>query len=159
MQKITTFLWFDSQAEEAVNFYCSLFENSKIVTVSRYGETGPGEPGRVMTMVFELAGQRFIALNGGPYPTGTPALSLMVDCKDQAEVDRLWDALVENGARPMQCGWITDAYGIPWQIVPERLPELLSDPDEEKADRVMAAMMKMVKIDVPELERAYAGAP
>ncbi|MDQ6929155.1 MAG: VOC family protein [Candidatus Eremiobacteraeota bacterium] len=157
MQKIKTFLWFDHQAEEAVKFYCSLFEGSGILDVSRYGDVGPGEPGRVMTIAYRLAGQEFIALNGGPYPTGTPALSLFVNCKDQAEVDKLWDALLANGGSAQQCGWLSDKYGIPWQIIPERLSELLGDDDPERAQRAMEAMLKMIKIDVPALEKAAAG--
>lgn len=157
MQKISTFLWFDTQAEEAATFYCSLFADSKITHVSRYGEVGPGEDGKVMTVSFTLAGQEYIALNGGPHFQFTPAISLFVHCKDQAEVDRLWDALLADGGAPSQCGWLTDKFGLSWQIVPERMMELMSDPDEEKSQRVMDAMMKMIKLDVPTLEKAYAG--
>lgn len=156
-QKITTFIWYESQAEEAVKFYCSLFEDSKIVHENRYDDAGPGESGSVMTLTFQLAGQEFIALNGGPYPTGTPAISLFVRCKDQAEVDRLWDAFLANGGTPQQCGWLSDKYGIPWQIIPERFLELMSDDDDAASQRVMAAMLKMIKLDVPTLEKAFAG--
>lgn len=157
MQKITTFLWFDTQAEEAANFYCSLFPDSNVTHVSRYGEVGPGEDGKVMTVSFTLAGNEYTALNGGPHYSFTPAISLFVHCKDQAEVDTLWDKLSANGGTPVQCGWITDKFGLSWQIVPDRLMELMSDDDEEKSQRVMDAMLKMVKIDIPTLERAYAG--
>ena len=157
MQKIATFLWYDHQAEEAVNFYCSLFADSKITQVSHYGEAGPGASGSVMTITFQLAGQEFIALNGGPYAAATPALSLYVHCENQAEVDRLWDAFLARGGTPQQCGWLVDKYGIPWQIVPDRLIELIGSADTEKSQRAMAAMMKMIKIDIPTLEKAYAG--
>lgn len=158
MQKITTFLWFDKEAEEAANFYCSLFKNSKITDVSRYGEAGPGEPGTAMTVSFELDGQAFIALNGGKQEWSfNPSVSLMVHCKDQAEVDHFWNGFLNSGGTPDKCSWLTDKYGLSWQIVPERLMELLSDSDRAKAQRVMQAMLQMTKIEVPELERAYAG--
>jgi predicted 3-demethylubiquinone-9 3-methyltransferase (glyoxalase superfamily) len=157
MQKVTPFLWFDTQAEEAATFYVSLFNNAKITTVSHYGEVGPGEPGSVMTVEFELDGQRFIALNGGPEFSFTEAYSMFVDCKDQAEVDRLWTALTADGGEPGPCGWLKDKYGLSWQIAPSVLLQMLKDPDAVKAQRVMAAMMEMSKIDVPALRRAYDG--
>jgi predicted 3-demethylubiquinone-9 3-methyltransferase (glyoxalase superfamily) len=156
-QKITPFLWFDNQAEEAVNFYISIFANSKILQIARYGDAGPGPAGSVMTLSFQLEGQKFVALNGGPVFHFTPAISFVVDCKTKEEVDRLWDALTADGGKPGQCAWLTDRYGISWQIVPTRLVELLTDPDPEKANRVMQAMMQMTKIDIAALEAAYAG--
>ncbi|GAP12616.1 uncharacterized protein conserved in bacteria [Longilinea arvoryzae] len=156
MQKITPFLWFDDQAEEAARFYTSIFKNSKINAISHYGESGPRPAGMVMTVSFQLEGQEFTALNGGPEFKFNPAISLYVDCKTQAEVDFLWEKLCEGG-RPDQCGWLTDRYGISWQIVPTTLTELLQDRDAEKAGRVMQAMLKMTKIDIAELQRIYAG--
>jgi predicted 3-demethylubiquinone-9 3-methyltransferase (glyoxalase superfamily) len=156
-QKITPYLWFIDRAEEAMLFYTSIFKNAKVGEVSRYGEGGPGEPGKVMSVTFELEGQQFMALNGGPHFSFTPAISLFVNCETQAEVDELWDKLIEGG-EPSQCGWLTDKFGLSWQIIPEALGEMLNDKDHEKSQRVMQAMMKMVKIDVPTLERAYAGA-
>jgi len=155
-QKITPFLWFDGQAEEAARFYTSIFKNSSLGDVSRYGPEGPGPAGSAMTVSFTLEGLNFTALNGGPEYKFTPAISLYVDCKTQEEVDYLWDRLVEGG-RPDQCGWLVDRFGVSWQIVPSALIELLGDPDREKAGRVMQAMLKMVKIDIAELRRAYAG--
>ena len=157
MQKITPFLWFDSQAEEAANYYVSVFRNSKIRRTSRYGEAGPGPKGSVMTVEFELDGNEFVALNGGPHYQITPAVSFVVNCKDQADVDYYWDKLTVGGM-PVQCGWLTDKFGVSWQVVPTRLSELLVDPDKSKAQRVMAAMMKMVKLDVPTLEQAARAA-
>ena len=159
MQKIVTFLWFDDQAEEAMNFYVSIFRNSKIGQVSRYGEGSRGEPGKVMTASFELDGQPFTALNGGPHFKFNEAVSFYVDCDDQAEVDRLWDALISGGGSPSQCGWLKDRYGVSWQIVPAALSRLLSDPDKGRAERAMAAMLKMTRIDVAALEAAAAGPP
>jgi predicted 3-demethylubiquinone-9 3-methyltransferase (glyoxalase superfamily) len=153
--KITPFLWFDTQAEEAMHFYVSIFENSKIIGVSRYGKSGPGPDGSVMTATFELDGQRFVALNGGPHYTFTPAISFAVRCETQAEVDRLWDQLLEGGGKPNRCGWLNDKYGLSWQIVPEALPRLLQDPNPAKASAVMQAMLKMDKIDVALLQQAY----
>src|SRR5471030_1104503 len=153
MQKLTTCLWFDNQAEEAMNFYVSIFNNSEIGEVSRYGEAGPGEPGSVMVAMFTIEGQRFMALNGGPHYHFTPAISMYVDCKDQSEVDALWDKLIEGGT-PIRCGWLTDKFGLSLQIIPKQLTELLQDPDPEKSGRVMQAMLKMVKIDVAGLQRA-----
>jgi predicted 3-demethylubiquinone-9 3-methyltransferase (glyoxalase superfamily) len=154
MQKITTFLWFDNQAEEAATHYTSIFDNSRIVNVQRYGPAGPGEPGTVMTVTFELAGQQFIALNGGPEFTFTEAVSLSVDCATQDEVDELWAKLTDGGEEG-PCGWLKDKYGLSWQINPRQLSELLSDPDPVKSDRVMKAMLGMKKIDIQGLVDAY----
>ena len=156
MQKITTFLWFNDKAEEAAKFYVSLFKNSKIDTVGRYGDAGPGPRGSVMTVNFTLDGQQFIALNGGPVFSFTPAISLLVNCETQEEVDRLWDKLLEGG-KPDRCGWLKDRYGLSWQIIPTALGKLMSDPDPQKSRRVMEAMLKMDKIDSRKLEEAYAG--
>ncbi|MFJ1708059.1 VOC family protein [Kitasatospora sp. NPDC088346] len=157
-QKITTFLWFDHQAEEAARFYTSLFADSRIVEVQRYGDVGPGKAGSVMTVVFELGGQRYVALNGGPLFPFTEAISLQVNCDDQAEVDRLWAALTEGGGQESDCGWLKDRYGLSWQITPRRLMELLGDPDRAGAQRAMQAMLRMRKIDIRTLEDAYADA-
>lgn len=157
MQKITTFLWYDHQAEEAARFYTSLFDDSRIVSVQHYGEAGPGVPGTVMVVEFHLAGQRFLALNGGPVYTFNEAMSLSVDCASQAEIDRLWAALTADGGEPGPCGWLKDRYGVSWQIVPTRLTEMLADPDQEKAQRAMAAMLGMKKLELPALEAAFAG--
>lgn len=154
MQKITPFLWFDDNAEEAVNFYVSIFKNSKITDIARYGEGGPGKPGQVMTMAFQLEGQNFLALNGGPEFNFTEAISFYVDCADQAEVDRLWKKLTEGGEES-QCGWLKDKFGVSWQIVPSILVKLLSDPDPVKSQRVMQAMLQMSKIDIGLLQKAY----
>ena len=154
MQKITPFLWFNDQAEEAMNFYTAIFKNSKISSVSRYGEGGPGPQGSVMTATFELNGQEFMALNGGPLFTFTEAISFFVNCETQAEVDELWEKLTEGGEES-QCGWLKDKYGLSWQIVPSVLGELLNDPDAEKAGRVMNAMLQMKKIDIAGLRSAY----
>ena len=153
MQQITPFLWFNDNAEEAVNFYASVFKDAKILETSRYGEAGPGPKGSVMTMKFQLNGLEFVALNGGPHYTFTHAVSFVINCKDQAEVDHYWDKLIEGG-KPSQCGWLSDKYGLSWQITPTILIKLLQDPDPAKAKRVMEAMMKMVKIDIPKLEEA-----
>jgi predicted 3-demethylubiquinone-9 3-methyltransferase (glyoxalase superfamily) len=156
MQKITPFLWFDDKAEEAVNFYVSIFKNSNIETVSRYGDAGPGPKGSVMIVQFQLEGQRFTALNGGPIFHFTPAISLLVDCQTQEEVDDLWQKL-SAGGRPDRCGWLTDKYGLSWQIIPAALGKLMSDPDPEKSKRVMQAMLQMNKIDIKRLEQAHEG--
>jgi predicted 3-demethylubiquinone-9 3-methyltransferase (glyoxalase superfamily) len=157
MQKISPFLWFDDQAEEAVAFYMSLFDGSRITTTLRYPENSTiGTPGSVMSLAFELAGQEFMALNGGPEFRFTPAISMYVHCEDQAEIDRLWDALLDGG-EPQQCGWITDRFGVTWQIVPDVLEELLTDEDQSKVQRVTEAFLKMEKFDIAELEAAYAG--
>lgn len=157
MQKITTFLWFDDQAEQAATFYTSLFDDSRIVTVQKYGEAGPGTPGSVMLVEFELAGQRYLALNGGPVYTFNEAISLSVDCASQEEVDRLWEGLTRDGGEPGPCGWLKDRWGVSWQIVPRRLVELLADPDRQKAERAMSAMLGMKKIRIDELEAAFEG--
>ena len=153
MQKITTFLWFDSQAEEAANFYVSIFKNSKIGSIRRYGDTGPGPKGSVMIVTFRLEGQEFTALNGGPHFSFTPAISLLVSCDTQAEVDELWEELSEGGKKD-RCGWLTDKYGLSWQIVPTKLSQLMSDPDPKKANRVMQALLQMDKLDISRLEEA-----
>ncbi|MDW6065073.1 VOC family protein [Streptomyces sp. FXJ1.4098] len=154
MQKITTFLWFDDQAEEAARHYTSIFDDSRVVDIQRYGEAGPGEPGTVMTVTFELAGQRFIALNGGPHFTFTEAISLSVDCATQDEVDELW-ARLGDGGEEGPCGWLKDKYGLSWQIVPSKLTELMSDPDPAKSARVTKAMLGMKKIDIQGLVDAH----
>jgi predicted 3-demethylubiquinone-9 3-methyltransferase (glyoxalase superfamily) len=154
-QKITPFLWFDAQAEEAANFYVSLFKNSRIVSISRYTAEGPGAPGSAMTVEFELDGVRFVALNGGPYFKFTEAISLSIDCVDQAEVDYYWSHLTEGGTES-QCGWLKDRYGLSWQVVPSALPELLSSSDAETARKVTAEMLTMKKLDIARL-RAAAG--
>jgi predicted 3-demethylubiquinone-9 3-methyltransferase (glyoxalase superfamily) len=155
MQKITPWLWFDTEAEEAAKFYTSVFPNSKIGEISRYGSAGPRPEGMVMTVAFELDGQEFSALNGGPDFTFNEAISLQVSCKDQEEVDHYWNTLSEGGEEG-PCGWLKDRFGVSWQIVPDRLGELLSDPDREKSQRVMQAMLGMKKIEVEGLEQAAA---
>jgi predicted 3-demethylubiquinone-9 3-methyltransferase (glyoxalase superfamily) len=157
MQKITPCLWFDTEGEEAAAFYTSVFPNSRIVDVTRYGSAGPRSEGMAMTVSFELDGQTFTALNGGPDFTFNEALSLEVACKDQEEVDSLWNALSDGGEEG-PCGWLKDRYGVSWQIIPIALPRLLADPDREKSQRVMAAMLKMRKIEIDALERAAAQA-
>jgi predicted 3-demethylubiquinone-9 3-methyltransferase (glyoxalase superfamily) len=153
MQKITPFLWFDGKAEEAAKFYVSVFKKSKLGQVTRYGDAGPGPKGSVMTVSFELEGQQFIALNGGPHFTFSPAISFFVDCKTQQEVDALWEKLSAGGEQQM-CGWLKDKYGVSWQIVPSVLGELLHDTDADTAKRVMQAMLKMRKLDIEGLKRA-----
>ena len=157
-QKIVTFLTFDGRAEEAVEFYTSVFENSRILSKSHYGAAGPGPEGSLMMASFELEGQQFTALNGDSSFEFSHGISLFVRCQTQAEVDELWDKLTADGGEPVACGWLKDKFGVSWQIIPNALPELLSDPDREKAGRVMMAMMDMVKIDVEGLRRAYDGA-
>lgn len=152
-QRITPFLWFDHQAEEAARFYTSIFENSRIRNVARYGDAGPGPRGTAMTVDFELEGQGFVALNGGPHFRFTEAISLVVNCATQQEVDYFWERLLERGI-PQQCGWLKDRFGLSWQVVPTALNELASGPDAAKTGRVMQAMMKMVKLDIAELRRA-----
>ena len=154
MQKITTFLWFNGQAEEAMHFYVSIFKNSKVLSVTRYGEAGPGPKGSVMSATFQLEGQTFYALNGGPQYTFTPAISLFVNCEAQAEVDELWEKLLQGG-RPSRCGWLQDKYGLSWQIIPTALGKMLGDKDPKKANRVMQAMLQMDKIDIKRLQQAY----
>jgi predicted 3-demethylubiquinone-9 3-methyltransferase (glyoxalase superfamily) len=156
MQKITPFLWFDNEAEEAARFYCSIFKNSTVGTIARYGDAGPGPKGSVMTVAFELDGQQFTALNGGPHFKFTEAVSFVVNCKDQAEVDELWDKLSQGGEKS-RCGWLKDKYGLSWQVVPIALMELINDPDPEKSKRVVEAMLQMTKIDVAKLKAAHAG--
>ncbi len=163
MQKITPFLWFDTQAEEAMNFYTSIFEDGKILSIKRYPEgplEGPwkGLEGKVLTGVFELAGQKYMALDGGPFFKPSGAVSFYIECEDQKEVDHYWEGLTADGdPNAQQCGWLQDKFGFSWQVVPKRLTELLSDPDKAKADRTMQAMMKMKKIDIAELEKAANG--
>ncbi|NRQ38058.1 VOC family protein [Nonomuraea sp. NN258] len=154
MQKITTFLWFADQAEQAAEFYTSLFANSRILDVQRYGEGGPGPAGTAMTVSFELMGQRFLALNGGPQFTFNEAVSLYVDCESQEEVDELWAKLTADGGEEAPCGWLKDKWGLSWQIIPTRLTELLSHPDPAKAQQAMQAMLKMQKIEIKALEEA-----
>lgn len=156
MQKIVPFLWYNDQAEQAMNQYVSIFPDSRVLSVHRYGEGGPGTPGMVMTATFELAGQRFMALNGGPHFKFTEAISLFVNCETQEEVDRLWEQLAEGGEHS-QCGWLKDRYGVSWQIIPLALGELLQDQDAEKAGRAMRAMLRMSKIDIAALRKAHAG--
>lgn len=156
MQRVTTFLWFDTNAEEAVSFYTSIFKNSKILETSRYGEAGPGPKGSVMVIKFELDGQELIALNGGPEYKFTPAISLVVNCKNQEEVDDYWEKLSAGGME-VQCGWLQDKFGLSWQVVPTMLNELLQDKDPAKRERVMQAMLQMVKLDVDALKRAADG--
>jgi predicted 3-demethylubiquinone-9 3-methyltransferase (glyoxalase superfamily) len=156
MQKITPFLWYDNNAEEAVNHYISIFKNSQITDIARYGDAGPGPKGSVMTIAFQLEGQDFIALNGGPMFKFNEAISLSVDCKTQQEVDELWEKLSAGGEQS-QCGWLKDKYGLSWQIVPSVLIEMLRDPDPAKSKRVMEAMLQMRKIDIEALRRAYRG--
>ena len=163
IQKITTFLWFNTQAEEAINFYASIFKNSKIVSMKRYPQgplEGPlkGLEGKIMTAVFELENQQFMALDGGPYFKPTGAVSFYVDCDTQEEVDYYWNKLTEGGdPAAQQCGWLLDKFGFSWQIIPKKLPELMNDPNPVKAGRVMQAMLQMRKIDVEGLEKAYQG--
>jgi predicted 3-demethylubiquinone-9 3-methyltransferase (glyoxalase superfamily) len=155
MQKITPFLWFDGDAEEAMNFYMSIFGDAKVTNIARYSEAGPGKAGSVMA-AFTLCGQDFIALNGGPQYKFTPAISFVVSCETQTEVDRYWDALLDGG-KPVQCGWLTDKYGLSWQIVPAVVWTMMQDKDPEKSKRVMQAVYKMIKLDIAELQRAYNG--
>ena len=154
MQKITPFLWFNGNAEEAMNFYISIFKNSKIVGVTRYGETGPGPKGTVMSATFQLDGQQFFALNGGPQFTFSPAISFFVNCETQQEVDELWEKLSEGGKKE-RCGWLKDKYGLSWQVIPTALGQMLQDKDAQKSKAVMQAMLKMDKIDMKTLKQAY----
>jgi len=157
MQKISPFLWFDSNAEEAVNFYVSIFKDSKIKDVSRYGDAGPGPKGQVMVMSFEIEGQEFVALNGGPRFKFTEAVSFVVHCNGQKEVDHYWDKLLEGGGQTQACGWLKDRYGLSWQIVPVEFFELMKDKNPAVRNRVMQAMMGMVKFDVEGLKKAAEG--
>jgi predicted 3-demethylubiquinone-9 3-methyltransferase (glyoxalase superfamily) len=154
-QKITPFLWFDSNAEEAANFYVSIFADSKILEVARYGDTGPGPKGSVMTVKFQLEGLELVALNGGPHFQLDEAFSLVVNCETQQEVDALWDKLLAGGGTPSQCGWLKDRFGLSWQITPTILLRLITDKDPARSSRVMAAMMRMAKIDIATLKKAY----
>jgi predicted 3-demethylubiquinone-9 3-methyltransferase (glyoxalase superfamily) len=153
MQKIRPFLWFNGQAEDAANFYTSIFKNSKVVAVRRYGEAGPGPKGSAMSVEFQLEGEDFVALNGGPQFQFTPAVSFFVNCETQEELDDLWSRLSEGG-KTLQCGWLTDKFGLSWQIVPTALGGLLADKDAQKSARVMRAMLQMIKLDIKVLERA-----
>jgi predicted 3-demethylubiquinone-9 3-methyltransferase (glyoxalase superfamily) len=153
MQKITPFLWFDDKAEEAANFYVSVFKNSKIATVTRYGDAGPGPKGSAMTAVFQLEGQEFIALNGGPHFKFTEAISFVINCDTQEEIDHFWSKLSEGGAES-QCGWLKDKYGLSWQVVPAILGQLFSSKDPEQSQRVMKAMLQMKKMDIKTLKEA-----
>jgi predicted 3-demethylubiquinone-9 3-methyltransferase (glyoxalase superfamily) len=157
MQKITPFLWFDNQAEQAANYYVSIFANSRILQVARYGEAGPGPRGAVMTVSFEINGQQFTALNGGPKFGFTEAISFLVSCETQAEIDALWEKL-SAGGKESRCGWLKDRYGLSWQLVPTILPELLGDKDSARAQRAMQAMLQMSKLDIAALKRAHQGA-
>jgi predicted 3-demethylubiquinone-9 3-methyltransferase (glyoxalase superfamily) len=154
MQKITTFLWFDNQAEEAMGFYTSIFKNSKIKRISRYGDAGPGPKGSVMVGSFELDGQEFIALNGGPTFKFTEAISLVVNCEDQKEIDYYWEKLTSDGGSEVQCGWLKDKYGLSWQITPTILAELVTEEDPVRSNKVMTALMQMKKLDIAALKKA-----
>src|SRR3984893_1618419 len=156
MQKITPFLWFDGKAEEAMKFYVSIFKNSKVGSVTRYGEAGPGPEGTVMSATFQLDGQDFFALNGGPQFKFTPAISLFVNCETQQEVDELWEKLSEGGEK-QRCGWLKDRFGLSWQVIPSVLGDLLQDKDPEKSERVWTAMLQMDKMDIKVLQQAYQG--
>jgi predicted 3-demethylubiquinone-9 3-methyltransferase (glyoxalase superfamily) len=156
MQKITPFLWFDNQAEEAANFYVSVFKDGKIKQIARYGDAGPGPKGSVMVVDFEINGQEFTALNGGPTFKLSEAVSFVVHCKTQDEVDYYWEKLSADGGAPNQCGWLKDKYGLSWQITPDVLLELINDPDPAKANRVFSAMLTMGKIDIAKLREAHA---
>lgn len=157
MSMISACLWFDSQAEEAMNFYVSIFKNSKTGKIMRSGENGPGPAGSVLTCTFELDGREFMGLNGGPMFKFNEAVSFVVDCRGQAEVDDYWEKLLEGGGTPSQCGWLKDRFGVSWQVTPAELVELMGDPDKEKAGRVMQAMLQMGKIEVAKLQAAYDG--
>jgi predicted 3-demethylubiquinone-9 3-methyltransferase (glyoxalase superfamily) len=157
MQKITTFLWFDKQAEEAAKFYCSVFKKSKILKTTRYLEGGPGAKGDVLTVQFRLGDQEFVALNGGPQFKFTEAISLMINCKDQKEVDYYWEKLLAGGGQESACGWLKDKYALSWQVTPAILLEMISDKNRKKAQRAFEAMMQMVKIDIQKLKEAYDG--
>jgi len=155
VHKITPFLWFDDKAEEAMNFYISIFKNSKVGSVTRYGDAGPGPKGTVMSATFQLDGQDFFALNGGPLFKFTEAISFFVNCDTQEEVDELWEKLMAGGGSPQRCGWLKDKYGLSWQIIPKALGEMLGDKDPQKSQRVMQAMLQMNKIDIQRLKEAY----
>ena len=154
MAKITPFLWYDGKAEEAMNFYMSIFKNSEVLNISRNDDEGPGKAGTVMSVSFRLEGQEFIALNGGPHFTFSPTISLFVSCDSQSEVDDLWAKLSSGGGETQRCGWLKDKYGVSWQVIPKALGELLEDPDTAKSDRVWKAMLQMEKIDIKGLQEA-----
>jgi predicted 3-demethylubiquinone-9 3-methyltransferase (glyoxalase superfamily) len=154
MQKINPFLWFNDQAEDAAKFYVSLFKNSKVLNVARYGEAGPGPKGTAMSVTFELAGQKFMALNGGPHFKFSEAISFFINCENQQEVDELWEKLSAGGEKS-RCGWLKDKYGLSWQVIPTALGEMLQDKDPKKSQRVMQAMLQMDKIDIAHLKQAY----
>jgi predicted 3-demethylubiquinone-9 3-methyltransferase (glyoxalase superfamily) len=155
MQKITTFLWFNNNAEEAANFYVSIFKNAKIVNLARCGDAGPGPKGSVLVITFQLEGQEFYALNGGPDHPLTDAISLTVNCETQAEVDMYWEKLLAAGGKPVACGWLTDKFGLSWQVTPTVLTKLLRDENPKKVNAVMQVMMKMIKLDIAAMQRAY----
>ena len=155
MQKIITNLWFDGRVEEALELYTSCFDDARVTSVTRFADAGMGQPGDVMTAEFELAGQKFCIINGGPVYTLSPAISLAVNCVDQDEVDRLWERLTSDGGEEGQCGWLTDRFGVSWQIVPTALAEMLSSDDAAAVERVTAAFLKMTKLDIGELEKAF----
>ena len=155
-QKITPFLWYDNQAEEAANLYCSIFKNSKVGSVVRYGDAGPGPKGTVMIVTFQLAGQEFTALNGGPRFKFTEAISFVVNCETQEEIDHFWEKLTADGGQESMCGWLKDKFGLSWQVIPKALPEMLMDGNSETAQRVMRSMLQMRKIDIAALRRAQA---
>ena len=157
MSKISTFLWFDTQAEEAMNLYTSIFRNSKRGTIARYGAAGPGPEGSVMTASFELEGQEFVALNGGPLYKFNESISLVVNCDSQEEVDEYWEKLTAGGGKPIECGWLKDKFGLCWQITPRQLGQMLSDKDPQKSKRTMEAMLTMQKLDIAALRKAYEG--
>lgn len=156
-QTITPCLWFNGQAEEATNFYLSVFPNSEVLNVTRYTEVGPAEPGSVVTISFQLNGQEYLALNGGPEFKFNEAVSFIIDCATQEEVDHYWEKLTADGGEPGPCGWLKDKFGVSWQVVPSILDEYLRDEDRERANRVMETMLKMSKLDIAELQRAYEG--
>ncbi|QKW06142.1 VOC family protein [Streptomyces sp. NA04227] len=157
MPRITPNLWFDTNGKEAAEFYVSVFPNSRITNVTHYGDAGPRPAGTVLTVEFELDGQPYTALNGGPDFTFNEAISLLIDCKDQEEVDYYWDKLLADGGKPVQCGWLTDRYGLSWQVVPAELDRLIADPDKDRADRAMRAMLGQVKIDIAAIRAAADG--
>ena len=157
MQKITPFLWYDNQAEEAANLYCSIFKNSKVGSVVRYGDAGPGPKGTVMIVSFQLAGQEFTALNGGPRFKFTEAISFVVNCETQEEIDHFWEKLTADGGQESMCGWLKDKFGLSWQIVPTDLPQLMQSGDAKKSERVMQAILQMKKLDIAKLKEAYEG--
>jgi len=157
MQKITPSLWFNNNAEEAISFYASIFKNFTVFDKSYYGASAPVPPGTLLSATFRLENQEFIAINAGPQFPFTPAVSFTIYCENQTEVDNYWDKLLEGGGKESQCGWLEDKFGLSWQVVPTMLPKMISDKDPEKADRALQAMMKMVKLDIATLEKAFNG--